>query len=146
MNIQLSINIDEETGRIDQELWGDTHQITPAMAAVLLNCKISEIKEMIHPHCVEHVDEHGIVSRSFGYGYGEATNEFYRDLLKYEWRLGYDRAGIGIALTTWGGFPIYPMCKNGNELCFQTEAEAMEYLIDNKDKWSKLEFQQGDGE
>lgn len=137
MKINVSIMINEDTGYIGIELPNyKLMQLTPAMAATILDCKVSDLKEMVHPHRKYYADG----SYSFGFGFGDETGMFYRGLLKHEFRLGYSHEGIEIALTTWGGFPIYPMCKNGEKLLFNSAVDAKMFLVENIERWEKYEI------
>ena len=140
MKIDIVVTLNEETGYIGLEAQGSIYQITPARAAEILHCKIGDLKEMIHPHRTYHADG----SYSFGFGYGEATGIFYRDLLKHEWRMGHTHEGIELSLTTWGGFPIYPMQKNGKTMYFNTEAEALAYLNERLSKWNAIDLDESE--
>jgi hypothetical protein len=63
--------------------------------------------------------------------YGEPTGIFYRGLLNHEWRVGYEREGIMLAVTTEGGFGIWYALKHDEPAHFECREAALAWLIAN---------------
>lgn len=89
---------------------------------------------------IKKIDENGIEHICMRMTYGEPTGICHRMDPGHEYRLGYFREGIEIAVTSNGGFPIWPMLEKGKKKIFRTSEEALAWLGQNVQKFNQYDL------